>query len=175
MKIILRVLVVSLALSFINCSTLSVSTHYDKSVTFSGLKTYSWIPAPQKLRDNPKVDWEVLDSRVRSAVDEVLSAKGFSRVASGGPDFLVGYNVTLDKKTIATTLDAVYSLTRPPGWASFDYEQGTLILNIIEADTRRLMWLGQAQDEVSFVANPEQKKEQINKAVKLMLENFPPK
>lgn len=174
MKIILRVFVVSLALSFINCSTLSVSTDHDKAVTFSGLKTYSWLRAPQKLRDDPRVDWEVLDSRVKSAVDEVLSAKGFSRLTSGEPDFLVVYNVTLDKKVIATTLDSTYAATRPPGWASFDYEEGTLILNILETDTRKLMWQGRAQDEVSFVANPEKKKEQISKAVRLMLENFPP-
>ena len=174
MKIILRVFVVFLALSFINCSTLSVNTEYDKSATFSGLKTYVWLPAPQKLRDNPRVDWEVLDSHVKSAVDEVLSAKGFSRLTSGVPDFLVGYNVTLDKKVIATTLDSTYAASRPPGWASFDYEEGTLILNILGAETRKLMWQGRARDEVSFVANPEKKKEQINKAVRLMLEDFPP-
>ena len=174
MKIILRVLVVSLALSFINCSTLSVNTDYDKSVSFSGLKTYAWMPAPQKLRDDPRVDWEVLDTRVKSAVEEVLSAKGFSKLTSGKPDFLVGYNVTLDKKAIATTLDSTYAATRPPGWASFDYEQGTLILNILEADTHKLMWQSRARDEVSFVANPEKKKERVSKAVRLMLENFPP-
>jgi hypothetical protein len=36
------------------------------------------------------------------------------------------------------------------------------------------MWQGLARDEVSFVANPEKKKEKINKAVRLMLEDFPP-
>jgi hypothetical protein len=174
MKIILRVFVVSLALSFINCSTLSVNTDYDKSLTFSGLKTYFWLPAPRKLRDDPRVDLEALDSRVKSAVDEVLSEKGFSRLTSGEPDFLVVYNVTLDRKVIATTLDSTHAATRPPGWASFDYEEGTLILNILKADTRKLMWQGRAQDEVSFVANPEKRKEQINKAVRLMLEDFPP-
>lgn len=174
MKIILRVFVVSLALSFINCSTLSVNTDYDKSLTFSGLKTYFWLPAPRKLRDDQRVDWEALDSRVTSAVDEVLSAKGFSRLTSGEPDFLVVYNVTLDRKVISTTLDSTHAGSRPPGWASFDYEEGTLILNILEADTRKLMWQGRAHDEVSFVVNPEKRKEQISKAVRLMLEDFPP-
>jgi hypothetical protein len=46
---------------------------------------------------------------------------------------------------------------------------------MLEADTRKLMWQGLARDEVSFVANPEKKEEQIIKAVRLMLENFPPK
>jgi hypothetical protein len=174
MKIILRAFVVSLALSFIGCSTLSVNTEYDKSATFSGLKTYGWLPAPQKLRDDPRIDWEILDSYVKNAVDELLATKGFSRLTSGEPDLLVAYNVILDKKVIPTTLDSTYAATRPPGWASFDYEEGILILNILEADTHKLMWQSRARDEVSFVANPEKKKERVSKAVRLMLENFPP-
>ena len=174
MKIISRVFVVFLAVSFINCSTLSVNTDYDESLTFSGLKTYFWLPVPRKLKDDPRVDWETLDLRVKRAVDEVLSEKGFSRLTSGKPDFLVVYNVTLDRRVIATTLDTTHTGSRPPGWASFNYEEGTLILNILEAETRKLMWQGRAQDEVSFVANPERKQKRISKAVRLMLENFPP-
>ena len=174
MKIILRVFVVSLALSFIHCSTLSVNTDYDESLTFSGLKTYFWLPAPRTLKDDPRVDWETLDLRVKRAVDEVLSAKGFSRLPTGKPDFLVVYNVSLERRVIPTTLDATHAATRPQGWASFDYEEGTLILNILEAETQKLMWQGRARDEVSFVVDPEKRKKQISKAVKLMLENFPP-
>jgi len=176
MKMIQRFLLVILILGLIDCSTLSVNTKHEQSVSFSDLKTYDWMPTPQKLIDDPRVDWKLLESRVHTAVDKELSAKGFSRLTSGSPDFLVGYQATLDKKVVTTSLDysSRYRYTRPPGWASFEYEEGTLILDIVESKTRKLIWQGTARDEVGFSRSPEEKQEQINEAVRLMLENFPP-
>ena len=153
-----------------------MNTEHDQSVSFSDLKTYDWMPTPEKMIDDPRIDWKLLESRVHTAVDKELSAKGFSRLTSGSPDFLVGYQVTLDKKVVTTSLDRSprYQYSRPAGWSSFEYEEGTLILEIVDSETRKLIWQGTAQDEVGFSKSSEKKQEQINEAVRLMLENFPP-
>ena len=39
---------------------------------------------------------------------------------------------------------------------------------------KELMWRGSAKDEVHFKSTPEKDQAQLNEAVRMMLENFPP-
>ena len=52
------------------------------------------------------------------------------------------------------------------------YPEGTLVLDIVDARTRKLVWVGTLQREVRST-NPSGK--QVQKAVKKLLKNFPPK
>lgn len=175
------------------CSTMTVNSDYDPSESFKGLRTYDWIPGGRKPTGDPRIDDNtLLDTRVRNAVDRELAAKGFRRLTDGQPDFWVVYHVTLDKKTDITTLNSYYGYGpgwgygygypyRPYGWGGppetyvYQYEEGTLLLDIVEPETRKLIWRGHATDEVQFSDSPGKREEQVNEAVRRILALFPPK
>ena len=56
----------------------------------------------------------------------------------------------------------------------YDYEEGTLILDIIDPETSALIWRGYAQAHVDLLSSQEEKTERICQAVRMMLELFPP-
>jgi len=188
-----RLLGTLLILALSGCSSMTVNSDYDPSEDFKALKTYDWIPGGRKPTGDPRIDDNtLLDTRVRRAVDSELAAKGFRKLTDGQPDFWVVYHVTLDKKTDITTLNNYYgygpgwgygygSPYRPYGWGGpretyvYQYEEGTLILDIVEPGTRELMWRGYATDEVQLSDSPGKKEAQVNEAVSRILALFPPK
>ena len=178
MKIMQRFIIVLLILILGGCSPLSVNWDYDPSIDFSGLKTYDWMVDSEKPTNDPRLDEDtLLHSRIRTAVDKELAAKGFHRRTSGEPDFLIGYYLTLDKKVSPTTALSLYTYST---WGKYleggyyEFEAGTLILDIVKPGTRKLMWRGSSTDEVNFSESPETKVARIDKVVNRMLQKFPP-
>lgn len=186
-----RFLVLALLAGVAGCSTMEINYDYDPQADFAGLKTYDWLDEPQKPTGDPRIDGNtILESRIHEAVDSVLAARGFTKVTSN-PDFLVAYHVSLDRRRSIQTLNSYYGygpgwgygygVTHRPGyWGGapgtyvYEYEEGTLLLDIVNPENKELMWRGSAQDEVSFKSEPEKYQAQINEAVRKMLEKFPP-
>ncbi|MCK5122521.1 MAG: DUF4136 domain-containing protein [Methylococcales bacterium] len=172
------------------CSTIKVTSDYNPAVSFSGFQSYQWIPGgPTKIGDPRVDDNTLLQSRVRKAVDNVLASKGYQKVTSGKPDFWITYHVTLDKQVKIQAINSInhygpgwgwrYGSTYSGGYRGNDtfvytYDQGSLIIDIVEPDSRQLIWRGSATDKVNFSHSPEQKEQKINEAVKKLLEQFPP-
>ncbi len=172
------------------CSTLRVSTDYDPATDFSDLHTYEWMPAPVIRTGDPEVSYNsLLESRIHSAVDGVLQARGYRR-SSEAPDFLLAYHVNIDKKESVTYINDLYGYG--PGWGYgpgyygggwgyprtevmvTEYKQGTLILDVVRAGNRQLIWRGVATDYVYADDTPADKQENIRNAVAEMLAQFPP-
>ena len=57
-----------------------------------------------------------------------------------------------------------------------DYEAGTLVLDLVDARTNRVIWRGWAQDSVEDMLNdPDRMAEKIDQAVTRMFALLPPK
>lgn len=179
--------IVLLIATLSGCSTMQISSDYDASTNFVGLKTYNWIPEPKKASGDPRIDDPFIERRIRNAVDNQLAAQGYEKLAAGTPDFLVGYHVALDKKLAVSTMNEYYGVVVGPRWHHstprwygsetyvYDYDEGSLILDIIEAGSRKLIWRGFAIARVDTTASAERKTKRINEAVQKILAQFPPK
>jgi hypothetical protein len=159
------------------CSGLRITTDFDPAVNLTALRTYDWRPGPQQGPTDPRIDNSLLDMRVRSAVDRTLAARGFRKITSGTPDFLVGYHVVLQQKTDFHTVGGYYGYRwgGPPATYAYNYEEGTLLLDIIAPETMKLLWRGNATSIVRPDATPEAREKRINEAVEKILAEFPPK
>ena len=60
------------------------------------------------------------------------------------------------------------------GLTSIEYQEGTLMIDIINAAKNELVWRGSATDIVDPDLSPEKKTQKINNAVARILEKFPP-
>jgi hypothetical protein len=150
-------------------SSMKVSTDYDRAANFAPLKTYSWR-LEQQL-PNPLNAQRLVD-----AVDANLKAKGFTKVDSGG-DVTVTYHAAADKSVDVQSFQSggayscwggcMTSTTVTP------VTLGTLIVDIVETKSNKMLWRGSASDTVS--GDPKENEAKIQEGVHKMFEKFPPK
>ncbi len=191
MNTAMRPLILVFAVLSAGCSSIQVNHDYDPKANFAALKTYEWLKEPQEPTGDPRIDGNtLLENRIHEAVDTELAARGFKKVTSDA-DFFVAYHVSLDKQRSVQTLNSYYGYgpgwgygygaSYRPGYATgasgtyvYEYEEGTLILDIVNPKNKELMWRGSAKDEMHFKSTPEKDQAQLNEAVRMMLEKFPP-
>ena len=56
-----------------------------------------------------------------------------------------------------------------------EFNEGTLILDIIDSPTQRHVWRGWAQGEIQKTVEPGVREKRIREAVRKILDEFPPK
>jgi uncharacterized protein YceK len=89
----------SLMLLLAGCSGISTSTDYDPAANFSSYGTYSWTSSGGTSTD------DLTNTRIKSAVDAALAAKGLRKVDSGG-DLAVAYQVTTAERSTYNTVSS---------------------------------------------------------------------
>jgi hypothetical protein len=157
---------------------IDVRTDYDTAADFSRLRTYRWLQTPSNAPRDPRIDNDLLQSRVRVAVNDALHAKGYTE-ASENPDFRVTYHVMLRDKLDVQSFPLYYGygLGSWPGASDVrlsQYEEGTLMLDVIDSASNELVWRGAAQARIDPNRSPQERTELINSAVRKMLDRFPP-
>lgn len=146
-----------------------VKTDYDRSTNFAQYKTYSWekVQTPDPL-------WV---DRIKSAVNSVLAAKGLTEVPSGGDVAIVSIEMTHNQTTLNTFYDG---FGRGWRWGGFGdatttvdtYKVGTLVVDLFDANTKKLIWRGSASDTLSDKSSNNIKN--LDKGVQKMFAHFPP-
>ena len=181
----------SIALLSLACANVRVRTDYDQAVDFEPLQTFAWLDPPlrETSRDeggqggDPFTQNTLLDKRVRDEVEAWLTGHGYRAAREGEePDFLVRYElvsqqVTRDSPVIVSGGFGRYGY----GWGagsgvgysgSTTYQEGTLILDVIDPATEQIAWRGWG---TSQARDPHMSPERLHKTVAAILERFPPK
>jgi len=183
MELFFRGLVLFLILSLFACSTLQVSTEYDPDVSFKHLSDYAWIPESTLPQKNQYIDNKALDKQIRTSVDKNLTGKGFKLKQSDKFSFMIGYHVAIDQKTNINTVNSRYTNQRawsPNAWrgttdlGQHNFEQGTIIIDIIDSSSNELIWRSNASAEIDPYANTNTRVQRIDRAINKMLSSFPP-
>lgn len=160
--------------------TLKVNTDYDKSVDFSKYKTFSLY----KMDTNSGIS-ELNQKRIATAIRNEMISKGFQENTSS-PDMLVN-QVAIFKDKVAVSSTTNYygygGVYRPYYWSGAgvsgttsynvdEYKEGSLIIDVIDAGTQKLIWQGIGNKEIDGpVKDPDTK---IPKAITMIMEGFPP-
>jgi hypothetical protein len=169
MKSLARLIAPAALTALAACSSLDTSFDYDTQYDFAPLKTYSWL----EERDSTLVT-----KRVRAAVDEELARRGY-RAAESAPDFLVATHVSTQEKVQVT--DWGYTCSPRYGWYGgshldvWQYQEGTLLLDVVDPKSRQLVWRGSASRVVESSWTPEEREKVTREAVAALLERFPPR
>jgi hypothetical protein len=155
-----------------------VKTDYDRNAEFSQYKTYSW----QGIHtENPL--WV---DRIRAAVNSALAAKGWTQMESGGDVSIMAMEVNQTHKTLDTYYDSYGGGLgwgrRFGGWGGGfgesttqedTYRVGTLVIDILDAKTKNLIWRGSSSDTLSNKSDKNIKN--LDRGVEKMFDHFPPK
>ena len=154
----------------LTCSSVyDVSYDFDKQADFARLKTYDWLPVPEKVA----IDTLVLN-RIKNAANTQLEGKGF-RMLPDNPDFLVAMHAGTKEKVSYRDWGYSYGgYWRGPRYSSLNYEEGTLILDFVDAKSKELIWRGVAKGFVGSAQTPEETDKLVNEFVQKILQYFPP-
>ena len=167
---------------FTGCSQYEINYDYDVDSNFSAYHTYSWMPITinegQTNAETAVQSNTLLDSRIRSAVNTNMTAKGF-KVDDQNPDILVVYHTGMQNKVNVTDYGYTYAGSYW-GWAGndvdvYNYTEGTLLVDLVDAKTKKLAWRGSASGVVEPGNSPEKITENINDVVSQIFGNYPPK
>jgi hypothetical protein len=145
-----------------------VRVDYDHHVNFERYRTYSWAKV-----ETPNSLW---DERVKEAVDKALQSKGWQEVPDGGDVSVVAVGTTNEKRTLRTFYDGFDGWM----WGGFGdattyedtYQVGTLVVDMFDTRTKKLIWRGSASDVLS--TKPDKNVKELEKSVDKMFEHFPP-
>src|SRR5437667_11404523 len=148
-----------------------VKTDYDHSANFGQYKSYSWEKVQTK--DPLMVD------RIKSAVNSALTAKGWTEVPSGGDVEVFALETTQNQQTLDTFYNG-FGGGRRWGFGGFGdatttvetYKVGTLVVDLFDAKTEKLIWRSSSSDTLSDKADKNTKN--LNKGVNKMFQHFPP-
>jgi hypothetical protein len=147
-----------------------VKTDYDRSADFSQYKTYSWEKV--QTADPLWVD------RIKGAVDGTLASKGWMQVASGGNVAIVAIEMTKNQQSLDTFYNGFGGGWRWGGGFGDatttvnNYKVGTLVVDLFDAQTKKVIWRGSASDTLSDKSDKNIK--ELDKGVQKMFAHFPP-
>lgn len=170
---------------FFGCSTVQVAQDYDPAKTFSHLRTYNWQSKIQEKMGDPRVDNPLIDTRIRTAVDRSLMGKNYLKASNGAPDFYVAYQFVIHRKIESDSLRTGVGF----GLGSYghfggigigtgsdisEYDEGMLIIDIIDAKSGDLFWRGTGTRHVYLQSDPEKTTRNVNETVDKIMAQFPP-
>lgn len=155
--------------------------HYQyNSASYAAWHTFAWKAQAAGVIRNPILDSGILATRVEKAVSAILEGRGYRKVASAGEaDFLVTYHTALQRELQSSpSVGFAYGAFWPSVGTVFinqpsarDVQKGSLILDVIDARTKKLVWRGWIT-RVLEQGNYTQKG--VDNAVRRILSKFPP-
>lgn len=178
------------------CSSVTVTSDH-APIDFSGLKTYAWLNENYTAENGKSND--LVDSRVKRIVDKNMAAKNLRKVDKSSADFYVNYNVTSQEKTDLKTYNSYNGYYPGYSWRNgFDrgrnysyydpmytvpvqeqvltvYQQGTLIIDMVDPKTNKLIWRGTGGKQLHEGLSQEEREKLVNEVVKRVLQQYPPK
>lgn len=123
---------------------------------------------------------EIVDRRIVTALENQLKVRGY-RADSAQPDFIVTFFTKTEQKTKVNDLGMAGGFSRRYPYRGYysgasrysvdQYEEGTLIVDIIDFETKQMVWRGAASRRLGRQA-PQQA--EIHDIIVDILAEFPP-
>ena len=140
--------------------------------------TFAWEPiTPRNVGDSPAIDNDIIEARLRSAIEAALIARGYRRAtAPAEADLIISYRLSLEEQRELTLQQRGICGPRF-GCAAGGYDlhqatfaQGKLILDLKEGRSGALVWRAISDKRVK-AKDASQKK--LDKALMTMTKSLP--
>jgi hypothetical protein len=170
----IRHLLLLLPLMLVGCANYNVQTDHDPTVDFSRYHTYFWKHLPDSGN-------ALMDRRIVTAIDTQLLAKGWRKAPEAAAQTALAASVATREAQQMMT----YHDNWGPAWQGWGrrgpvmsttrvltYQEGTLVLDLYDAQTKEAIWRGSAMHTVN--KNPQKMTRIIEDGVREIFEKFPP-
>jgi hypothetical protein len=147
---------------FLACSPYTVKFDFDSEADYAGYSSFAMYD-----RSDLKTRAPLVYKRIKRAVMQEMETKGYQEAASDRADVLIAVHGSQRQKFDVTT----YGYR----WRAVDvyqYQEGTLVIDIVDRKANELVWRGTAAGVVSD--NPGQDEQKVAEVVGAVLAKYPP-
>lgn len=166
------------------CSTIDTGSHFDDTTDFTSYETWTWIADDPHIATGDELPISPLShAKIRDAIAAQLLIKGYTRIEQHErADFVVSYSVGSRDKLRVSAYPVPYR--GPWGWhvpgsryyvtetRTHSYTEGTLAVDIFDAESKRPVWHGWAGKTIT-ASDRENPGEVIERGVARLMEAFP--
>ena len=155
---------------------MTVSSHIERNVNFADYLTYDWGPPDNLPVGDPRLDNNpFFRDYVMGAIEKKLAEKGYEQAVSGEPDLLIHYHASVNQKLDVYTVDNSYGYCYGDCQPQIsDYEEGTLIIDVVDTRTSKVIWRGWSQDTMNGIIDDQRRLEkQVDEGVTRMMVLLP--
>lgn len=177
MSAIPRRLVVALLPPLVACSSMDVRSHRAPAADLTGFRSYAWAEAPGSVEGDIRMaNNPLVDARIRETVEREMRVRGWRLVAAPDADLRLAYHAALEGKLDVETFYDYYPYARRRGFVvsrteSREYDQGTLVLDLIDGASGEVVWRGSAQAELHSQTR-EYRRQKLEEAVRAILDRL---
>jgi hypothetical protein len=169
---------VVLGLTMSACATMNVSSHVERGLDIKQYHTWEWAPPDALPETDARLNNSFFQDHFQGAVEREFAARGFTQTVSEGdvPDLRVHYHANISSQMTVNEGDQTVGACYDENCKVrvFDDEVGTIVIDVVDGHTNRLIWRGWAQNPVEGVLNnPGRFQQRIQEAVTRMFARFP--
>ena len=169
-----------------SCSSVKVTASLDEKADFDTPKTFSMYPWDAQ---NDSIVTAADKATITKSVENEMKARGYKLVESNG-DLTISVFVILNRRTAVTAYTDhygpgyyyspyVYGPYRPYGgysrttYEQRDYLEGTLLIDVLNTESKKVIWQGKAVGEVK--SNDHDRTGDLSNTIKKIFVLFPKK
>lgn len=173
------------AIVLVGCSSVDVHSDYDPSTDFLRYRTFA-IKKDAKIPGDALAENNFTQDRVFAAIESILMQKGLKVVAPDKAELIVLSYAGVEERVNLST----YGYSAGPYWGGYyggygggysstqtvvnRYKEGTLHIDILDAEKKALVWKGSGTGVVEQAHSPKEREQIIGEAVLEILDEFPP-
>jgi hypothetical protein len=146
-----------IVISLSGCYSIEARYSFDSETDFSGLNSYAWLPVEQAIFSTPDSA-----NHYKITMDEMLTAKGFN-LNPENPDFLI-----LTQR-VETYREMYKSLN-----GTVEFPKAMLRIDFLNSSSNEVIYEAAADAYYDIDATQKSKNVTIEKAVDVLLSEFPP-
>lgn len=170
----------ALALAAFGCAT-AAHTDFDPNARFDHYRSFAWLASEGEMAEAMSGQADpLLLRRIRETIERELVARGYRRVDErADADFVVGFSVASKERLQPRSQVSIGigSFGRHGGWAvsgpvaSQSQTEGTLSIDIFDAESQQPVWHGSASKPISPSTD---RAVLVDEVVGAILAEFPP-
>jgi hypothetical protein len=155
-----------------------VSAHVDPRVDFARFTTFDWGPADALPAGDARLDATgFFQDHMQGAVERQMLLKGYERAATQAvPDVRIHFHAVVRERLNVAAFDTGRGFCSGTGCDAgvTEFEEGTLIVDVMDGQTNRLIWRGWAQDNIgNALEDPDALAKRIERSVKGLMGALP--
>lgn len=169
MRTIRFIFFIAIATTITACSSIRVTTDYEAGTDFSKYKTFAFYKTGIDKAEISDID----KRRILKDIESELLAKGM--VKSENPDVLISiFTKARQQVDVHETHWSPYYYNAYQRTTVSKYTEGTLFIDVIDPEGKKLIWQGVGSGFLTKSKNPEKREANIALFVKKILEKYPP-
>jgi hypothetical protein len=142
----------------------------DLAESVAHTQSFAWLGEPAQRAESGGSDADLIGEAVRAAVEDEFASRGYDMTEADLADRRLAFGVRSDGDS--AELGATFGLS--PGLVgSGDASRGTLVLAVLDASGRRILWRGAVQAFADLDGDDDRRRDVLRDGVRRLLRGLP--